>query len=312
MIANYKCAQQELYSICNHAWQSCNDYLAEFGAFRACYTAQFVQDRLQEVAAAMSLPEYQARSSQSESLRIRLVEITPRCIKLFNFLKRYIANAYPLSLQKTNIDAAGQEYYEKAAVYNWENMQGLLQNAVSFVQNNTTELIGNNDNMPATFLAELEQMQVNFQTLYQSFLLKNQGVQIATQDKIIANNAIYASLVNMLSDGQVLFSDNEAKLKQFVFSWLLNFVSGVATAGLKGHITDSVTGWQIAGAKISLLYKEKSAVTDSEGHYEINQVAAGLYTVIVAAEGYQDFVKENHEVKVGTVSNVHIALDKVV
>jgi hypothetical protein len=41
-------------------------------------------------------------------------------------------------------------------------------------------------------------------------------------------------------------------------------------------------------------------------------VAAGLYTVVVVADGYQDFVKENYEVKVGTVSNVHIALDKVV
>jgi hypothetical protein len=311
MTANYNCTQQELYSICRLAWTSCNEYLSDFSGFKARYTPQFVQDRLQEISDAANLPTYQARNSATELLRIDLVEFTPECLKLFNFLKRYIVDAYPLSAQKANIDAAGQGFYEKAAVFSWENMQGLLQSAITFVQSNMAQLMSN-DNMPSSFLSSLEQAQSRFQTLYQSFLSLTEEAQVATQTKITSNNGIYAALTKMLGDGQVLFGSNEAKLKQFVFSRLFELVGGGSTAGLKGNVTDSITGRAIVGAKISLLYKDKAAITDTEGHYEINQVAAGLYTVVVVADGYQDFVKENYEVKVGTVSNVHIALDKVV
>ena len=311
MTANYNCTQQELYSICRLAWTSCNDHLSDFSGFKARYTPQFVQDRLQEISNAANLPTYQARSSATELLRINLVEFTPECLKLFNSLKRYIIDAYPLSAHKANIDAAGQEFYEKAAAFSWENTQGLLQSAITFVQNNMAQLMLD-DNMPPSFLSALETAQSNFQTLYQNFLLLTEDAQEATQTKIIANNSIYAALTKMLGDGQVVFSGNEAKLKQFVFARLFELVSGGSTAGLKGNVTDSITGRAIVGAKISLRYKDKAAVTDTEGHYEINQVAAGIYTVVVVADGYQDFVKENYEVKVGTVSNVYFALDKVV
>lgn len=307
MVATYKCSQQELYTVCRLAWSSCNDYLSIFNDFKTSYTPQLVQQKLQEINAAAILPDVQARNAKSEILRIELVMLLPQCLQDFNILKRYIVSAYSSLLQKANIDAAGQKYYSKAAAFNWESVQGLLQNAISFVVHNDVALSVNN-NMPATFLGRLQQKQTEFNRLYQAFLSAITDEQLATEQKIVANNGIYASLINMLADGQVLFSHQAAICKQFIFTYLIGLVSGVGTAGLKGYVTDAVTGRQINGAQIVLLNKDKTAVTDNEGHYEINQVAAGEYTVIVKADGYVDFVKENHEVKVGTVSSLHVAL----
>lgn len=311
MKANYNCGQEELYTVARLAWRSCLDHLQDFSGFRARYTAQFVQSKLQEIEDAASLPNWMARNTAAESLRIGMVELLPKCLKLFNYLKRYIVSGYPPILQKTNMDSAGQAFYEKAAAFNWESVQGLLQNALNFVQANASELLLN-DNMPPSYPTDLEDTRDIYQDLYQKFLSATEDAVIGTQAKITANNNLYAALSVMLGDGQVVFSDDAAVVRQFVFSTLLETSSGSSTAGLKGHITDSVTGRQIAGAKIELQYKDKSAVADNEGYYQINQVAAGWYTIIVAADGYQTFVKENHEVKTGTVSNVHIALDKLV
>jgi hypothetical protein len=311
MKTSYNCAQEELYTVARLAWRSCLDYLQDFSGFRAIYTAQFVQNKLREVEDAANLPNWMARNTAAESLRIKMVELVPKCLKAFGYLKRYIVSAYPLNLQKTKMDSAGHNFYEKAAAFNWESMQGLLQNALNFVQTNVVDLMLN-DNMPTSYPADLQGVRDIYQGYYQDFLSATEDAVIATQEKIIANNELYASLSVMLGDGQVVFSDDEAVVRQFVFSTLLETSSGVSTAGLKGNITDSVTGRQIVGAKIGLQYKDKSTVTDNEGYYQINQVAAGTYTIIVVAEGYQDFIKENHEVKVGTVSNVHIALDKEV
>lgn len=311
MKTTYNCAQEELYTVARLAWRSCLDHLQDFSRFKAIYTAQFVQDKLQEIEDAVNLPNWMARNTEAESLRIKMVEFVPKCLKAFNYLKRYIVSAYPLNLQKTKTDSAGHNFYEKASAFNWESMQGLLQNAVSFVQINAGELIAN-DNMPASFQGDLQQVRDDYQGYYQAFLSATEAAVISTQTKITANNNLYASLTVMLGDGQVVFFDDAAVVRQFVFSTLLETSSGSSTAGLKGYITDSITGRQIAGARIELQYKDKSAVANDEGYYQISQVAAGIYTILVVAEGYHDFVKENHEVKVGVMSSVHIALDKVV
>ena len=100
--------------------------------------------------------------------------------------------------------------------------------------------------------------------------------------------------------------------KQFTFSHLLYITSGVGTAGVKGYITEKGTRRAITGAEVLLVEKDKTAVSDGEGRYEMLQVSAGKYTVVVKAFGYMDYVKEEHEVKVGTVSMLSVELEREV
>ena len=103
----YKCAQQELYTVCRVAYKSCSAQLADFAAFKGRYTAAYITARLAEVEAAAKLPDDQARGEKSEVQRIQLLEKAATCTMLFQRLKRYIADAYPANLQKARNDSAG-------------------------------------------------------------------------------------------------------------------------------------------------------------------------------------------------------------
>lgn len=98
-------------------------HLNEFADFKARCTTAYIDDRLQEIEKAAYLPDDQARNEKYETLRIQLTEAGAECLKLFQYLKRYIADAYPEVLHKTKTDAAGQAYYEKAMNNNWDSMQ---------------------------------------------------------------------------------------------------------------------------------------------------------------------------------------------
>lgn len=304
---NYNCTQQELYTISRLGWESCQQHLREFSDFKARYTYQYIQDRLQEVANAASLPDDQARGEQSETFRIQLLDASKQCLKLFNYLKRYIVDAYPDNLQKTKNDAAGQLYYEKAANANWDSVKGLLDSAFNFINNNMSDLMMN-DNMPSNFPNNFATAKQTFETLHAQFLNSEENARIATQNKIDANNDLYTKLMIMFEDGQLIFSDNEAVRKQFIFAEALQLVSGVGTAGLKGYVTDSITGHPLSNVLVSLSGRTKTTTTDNEGRYEIMQVAANTYTVTFKLSGYQDYIQTNQEIKVGTMSKLDIQM----
>lgn len=311
MKANYNCAQAELYTICRLAWGLCIDYLTEFSALKQRYTVQYVQDRLSSVELASQRADFQARSEKGETARIALLEHKEQCLKLFGFLKRYISSAYPSGLHKPKLEAAGINYYADAQNNNWEQLQAMLGSAVNFVQANEAELLAD-DNMAVGFAANLAQVSRDYNNLYDTFLTESRKVEIKTADKIGLNNSIYMDLQELLEDGKAIFFDNDTMYKQFTFSYLLQLTSGVATAGVKGYITDAVTRRPIVGAEVLLVEKDKVAITEGDGRYEMLQVAAGKYTILVKAFGYVSYVKEEHVVKIGTVSMLSVALEREV
>ena len=304
---SYHCTQQELYTIARLAWSSCKQHLNEFADFKARYTTAYIDDRLQEIEKAAYLPDDQARNEKYETLRIQLAEAGAECLKLFQYLKRYIADAYPEVLHKTKTDAAGQAYYEKAMNNNWDSMQGLVRAASSFIAANHADLSAN-QNMAATFPTRFDDARKRFELLHNDFLQAEENAQIATQNKIMANNDLHTKLMTMLLDGQELFKNTEAIKKQFIFSELLYKASGVGSAGIAGYITDISTGLALSEVSITLVEKNKTTLTDNEGRYEILQIPAGLYTIKIEKQGYQTQIIEKHEIKIGTTSRINTNL----
>lgn len=308
MIATqYSCSQAELYSACRLGWQSCEQHLSAFAAFKARYTATFVTDRLAEVNAAAALPDEQARGEATELYRVRLVAAADQCLATWQRLKRYVADAFPAAEQKARLEAAGWLHYERASQHNWDSVAALLQSAVNFIAANAAALAAN-QNMPAAFQAQCTALLTDFIATQTDFLNAKEEEAIGTADKISANNAVYQRLINMFLDGQEIFRDDEAVRKQFVFTEVLTKIGGAGTSGVSGGVTDGATGRPLEGVLVTVEGREKSALTNDLGRYEILQVAAGFYTIRAEKAGYQTLRQPNHEIRTGTVGRLDLVL----
>ena len=307
---SYNCSQQELYTACRLGWQSCQQYLTDFEKLKARYKLSFIADNLKEVEAASNLKDNQARGQNSEVFRINLEEAATECLANWQKLKRYIADAFPENVQKPMTEAAGQDYYLPASQDNWDSCSGLLKSGSIFIKENFATLT-DKENMPDVFQSVFNDSKEKFDFLHQSFLDSEETAVVNTAEKITANNNIYSNLIAMFLDGQEIFKTKEAIQKQFIFDQVLNIVSGTGIAGIKGYITNAKDKSPIVGASVTLLLTSKTTKTDESGRYEITQVAAGKYQVVISAEGYHEKTITVQEVKVGTVSTLSVELEKL-
>lgn len=302
--ANYNCSEQELYTICELAWNSCSSQLASFTAFKPKYTTSFISDKRLAIQAARELPDEQARNEAYETAGINLKKAAKKCTDKWQMLKRYIADAYPPDLQKPKLEAAGHDYFKNASNDNWDSVKGLTTSGLSFINNYEADLTANN-NMPAGFKEEFKGLKEDFEKIHQKFLEAEENSAIGQDNKVTANNNIFSDLMSMLLDGQEIFKNDEPLLKQFVFSDLLYLASGAGTAGIKGLTVVQLIETPIPNAKVSIIGTTKTAFSNSVGQYEINQVASGIYTITAQAEGYQTITITNFEIKIGTVSTLN-------
>ena len=309
--ANYSCPQQELYTIARAGWRSYLVHQSNFELYKPKYTAIFAQERLDEIETAAELPDDQARNANTEELRIRLTQAARVCLNLFQTLKRYIADAYPVEVQKPHIEAAGQKYYDKAKNDNWDSVRGLLTSGTTYLKQHALAL-SSNGNRPANFTTQFSDAKANFAQLHNSFLSSEEIARVQTQDKIKANNELYAKLMGMFLDGQEIFKDDEAVKRKFIFSEVLYLVGGAGTSGVKGYVTDAETTQAIMGVSITILNKNRNTLSDNEGRYEMLQIASGIYSLQFEKAGYETLLIQNHEIKIGTIGKVDVQLNKIV
>lgn len=185
-----------------------------------------------------------------------------------------------------------------------------MASASNFLSANLNDLQAN-QNMPATFQAQFDQAKTAFSQLHNEFLNSEEIAIQLTQQKITANNEIYAKLMAMFADGLELFKEDEAISKQFTFAETLYLASGVGTSGIKGYITDAITGSSIEEVSITLIAagKNKTVISDSDGHYSLLQVAAGTYSLKIEKAGYEPILLSNQEVKLGIISSLNLKLN---
>ena len=285
----YNAPQEILYSVCLAAWNLCSQYLQNFTDLKAFYTAAFVTDALQAVQNAKALPESRQTIAARKEARINLTNGTRQVQANWQLLKVYITKAFTADMVKTKLEAAGASLYTKASVDNWSAVRNLIDTANAFISANLDALTAS-DNMPAAFQTTFLNDGNNCIALSVTFAQINMEKQMATSAKIDANNAIYASLIEMLKDGQQIFKDDAATKKQFTFSYLVSLYQGDGSASLKGYIINNLN-MPIEGVTVASADGKYSATTNAKGYYRISRVAEGVYTFNITCPGYTPLVQ---------------------
>lgn len=304
--SNYKCTQQELYTAANQGWTSYSTYLTNFSEFKGKYDAQLATTAKAAIAAAQLIPNRQARGAKAETDHIDLTLKADTCLQEWQKLKRYITDAFPEAYHKTNFNAAGMPYYAKAAAYNWDAIQELLNAATIYITANKPALLAN-QNMPDPYADNFENLKTEYQTLHQTYITTTANEPTKTLAKIEANNAIYNSLINMFLDGQEIFKNQPVTKQLFTFDQVLTLISGPGTAGIKGYITSALNSTPITNGTVTILNTDKLTLTDKQGHYQLLQLEAIEYNIEISAPEYQTQTI-THQIHTGTISTLSISL----
>jgi hypothetical protein len=305
---NYNCSQQSLYAVCRSGWASCTTYLADFAAAFPNYTAPMIAGMIADIDAAEALGDEEQRTEDSRSLRVDLKNKANEAMEQWQLLKRYITKAYPADQVEIKPDAAGQSHYAKSLKYDWGAVGRLLTDGVAFATANTADLTAGNI-MPAGFPAAFTTSKVDYDALYASYVTASQTDEVETQTKIEANNGIYASLMQMFRDGQLIFKKNEAVKKLFTFEQVLLNIDGPGNQGIKGDVTIQGTNNPVTVGEVSFTGpSSKSVEIDEDGHYECPQLAAGLYTMLVTAPGFSGVTFNDIEVETGIMKTIDVEL----
>ena len=305
--SNYKCTQQELYEVANLAWRNYSDNLACFTNHKARYTAALADAAVEAIRAARNLPEGQSNSAGSETLRIQLEQAVDTCLNNWQILKSYIADAFLVEEQKPMLEAAGSGYYRQASGKSWPQMQSLLSSASKFITDHAETLAQGGNNMPATFPTKFATDKAVFQTKYSDFLASAVNSTSSTNAKITANNAVYDSLIKMLDDGQLIFTNEPAKKSLFVFDTLLSYISS-AQAGLRIIAKEKITELPVEGFSITIHPGNLRGATDANGVL-ILSLPENTYNIIGIKDGYETFSEEVNIIT-GVISRKNVELTK--
>lgn len=281
---NYDTPQEILYTICITAWNLCNEYLSQFAALKAYYTGDFITASKQAVQDAKALPSTVQTITNRKAARIALIASAKQAQANWQLLKVYIIKAYDKSMVATKLEAAGASFYNKASVDNWSGVRSLIEAANTFIAANLGDLTAN-QNMPATFQTTFQNDGEDCIDLSGTFFALNMAKQMATSAKVDANNAIYASVIEMLKDGQQIFKEDAATKKLFTFSRLISVYKGEGSASLRGRIVNNLS-MPLEGATVISADQKYGAITNAKGHYRITRIAEGSYPFTVIFPGY--------------------------
>ena len=284
----YSTPQEILYTVCIAAWDLCSQNLAKFNSLKAFYTKAFITSAVKAVQAAKQLPESRQTIAGRKEARVNLAIATRQVRNNWQVLKVYITKAFDESIVKTKLDAAGAALYHKASVDNWSAARSLIDTANIFIAANLTELTANG-NMPADFQATFKAAGDACIALSVIYSKANMEKEVATSTKVEANNAIYASVIEMLKDGQQIFKDDAIMKRQFTFNYLVKMHRGEGSASLRGYIVNSLNQ-PIAGAVILSEDQKYTGTTDAKGYYRITRIAEGTYTFTITCPGYTAIV----------------------
>jgi hypothetical protein len=285
--STYPGSQPTLYQVCMLIALNCKSKIADFALFSAAYTLVLVDAIIAAIDQAEQLPGEEARAAEHELIRQGLIPINKESLRLWQYLKRYIAKLYPDSpdSQKTAWAAAGWNHYDNNNAF--VETKALMNMGSQYIAQHKSDLLSN-DNMPATFETQFNDQAALFNTTYTKFVLAEEAAVEGTDAKIEGNNGIYKQIIGVCLDGQAIFEGNDTLKGQFSFEKVSQLVSPQGASAVKFHVINTATGLPMAGVAISLNGSDKMVTTNDEGDAEMTQLSSGDATFTLTADGFTE------------------------
>lgn len=282
--SEYRCAQGDLYTVCETIAHTYADHVASFMAYSGLYTANTGTDLLAAVASARILPDESQRKVQHSVRRTQLDNERIECLSYWQQLTSYIRDGFKPDQYDDMLQAAGYIHYEAALNGNWDSTRSLMDAANAFVAENTADLT--TGGMPAAFATDLSTRAVSFADIHNKFLQAEEAAKVGTDIKITANNKVYKDTMRICEDGKRIFRNNAAIREEFTFDRVLELVrGGVAGHGVSGVVTQASDNAVVGQAKLVLdKLQEDGTYTNvgemlsaNDGTYKFNGVLDGSY-----------------------------------
>ncbi len=304
----YGCSQQSLYTVAGLVWATYDANLASFTDFKGKYTQPYSTAALLDIKAAKDLPTAQSRKSIPESIRVQLLPLGLTCLSNQRRLRSYIHEVFPGDSATPMLAAAGFNAYNPALREGWEEMNTMITAGDSFIDKNTTALEAGTTNMPAAFKATYTTGKTAFETVYHNFIVSAQAKAGGTNDKLVANNAIYSTLIAMMEDGRLIFENDATKKALFTFSTVLSGVTGNGTTGM--HITakDSISKLNIEHFSVTVQPGDEAG--EATGDVLELKMSADTYTVVISAPGYHDITLTDVLLTTGVMHRLDVIMVK--
>jgi len=304
----YACTQRELYAVCASGWESCNQNLEKFTSFRPLYTSAFIEAKLKEIADVSALPHRSKRSAKQDLARTELKNKLTECHDAWKKLKLAVPALWPADQHEAHYKDMGRAFYRDSLKMKWEACTGLMDSALSFVQEHAALLQGS-ERLGPQFVDDFKLLTESLRLQLQKYVSKLKDEGQGADEKVQGCNAIHKELMLMFADAKIIFKNDPVKLKNFIFEAQIDLVSGQNSAGIKGMISNGqLPVSQIEGLLLTLAENGDEAYVEDDGTYRFSQLAAGKYTMQVNAPGYQEQLINDIAVNTGAYSTRNITL----
>lgn len=292
--AKYKSTEVELYAIGDLLFNNLRADLAQFVLKKAKYTALFVDGLDLLRTDAMALPDEEQRNGVHQILKNQLPGVLTPVKDNFNDLKGYIRDAWPNEDPKPRYEAAGLVKYNAIGESNWENVAGLCESMVQFINDGSVELTAPGG-MVVTFLNKVKADRDAFKDVYDPFL-SSRETGTARAAKINANNTLYDAVIEFFRDGvEMVFRTNDEAKKRYTFSVLKDLVSPPGSASMRvfGKTAADIL---LANRPVTIKKEGSAAITSTlgvDGIKVFENIDPGKYKGTVEVDGVLiEFEKE--------------------
>jgi hypothetical protein len=306
----YNCSYGSLYPLTRIAWGNCSDDKEDFLLYFPEYTQEFIMGKVAAVDAADLLPDHSARVVVRDAAFLTVKTCRDDGVRLFGFLMSYIQKTYASDIVASMYDAAGKKYLAPAKAVDWPSVSQLFSSALPFMDEHWAELTEKAKVTPA-FRDDFKAKSEAYKAAYNAYKAADQSVKDKGDEKILANNAIYADMMLMLTDAKRVFSDDPERAKDYTFATLLSQVQSPKNAGLMGKLIQKGTKSIIKKAKITIRVIEKSTTVDDKGRFEITPLSIGKYDIVVEAEGYVTQIFKDVKIRTGVMTRLNVVMELV-
>ncbi len=181
------------------------------------------------------------------------------------------------------LQQAGSAHYDKAVKLNFGEIAALVTAGQTFIEQNIDILTS--AGMPASMADEFAAAVKSFDTYYAAYGNAKGDATTATGDKIEVNNRLYAQIMNMFGDAQIIFAGQRNIAKQFSFQAVRRIITKDAPSGIHFTVKDITNKKPVILASIITSNSPDAKPVNKRGALEL-KLSKATYTYTVTAPGY--------------------------